>query len=177
LQNLRSNSKAELALNPKVAVAEWEHFNDLRVPLTRYDEQTKQEVRITLYDYFKNEDYHLNHALIILGGDETTGFGKSQFAMRFVQSVAAAKSKVMGEVVTPIFARTFDILREAKAQLALGAPVLFDEVRFSDVVQIQFLSNLGFFSVIVYFMLALLFLVICFLCWFRLVSFGILRCW
>ena len=177
LQALRSGKRFEVALSSSVAVAGWEHLQNLHQPCTRLDEQTGDEVSITLYDYIKHEDYHLNHALIILGGDETTGFGKSQFAMRFVQSVAAAKSKVMGEVVTPIFARTFDILREAKAQLAMGAPVLFDEVRFSDVVQIQFLSNLGFFSVIVYFMLALLFLVICFLCWFRLVSFGILRCW
>jgi len=143
LQHLRSASKAEVALNPKVAVAEWEYFNDLRIPLTRYDEVSKQEVSITLYDYIKNEQYHLNHSLIILGGQNTTGYGKSQLAMRFVLSVAAGMSKASGAPITPIFARTFDILREAKSQMAVASPILFDEVRFSDVVQVQYLSEDG----------------------------------
>jgi hypothetical protein len=61
--------------------------------------------------------------------------------MRFVHSVAMGLSMVKGETITPIFVKTLDILREAKPQLSVGSPILFDEVRFSDVVQVQYLSE------------------------------------
>jgi hypothetical protein len=105
------------------------------------DEVSGEVISIKLIDYVRRSDLHLNQSLIILGGDHTTGWGKSQFAMRFVHSVAMGLSTVKGETITPIFVKTLDILREAKAQLSVGSPILFDEVRFSDVVQVQYLSE------------------------------------
>ena len=130
-----------LSLGSNVAVAEWHHFETLDHECTRLDEVSGDVISIRLIDYVKRSELHLNHSLIILGGDHTTGWGKSQFAMRFVHSVAMAKSRSTGEDITPIFAKTLDILREAKAQLSVGSPILFDEVRFSDVIQVQYLSE------------------------------------
>ena len=105
------------------------------------DECSGEVISITLMDYVRNSDYHLNHSLIVLGGDRTTGWGKTQFAMRFITSVAMGMSKARGETISPLFVKTLDILREAKSEMAAGSPILFDEVRFADVVQVQYLSE------------------------------------
>ena len=145
LQQLRRQSSASdplLAWFQRLRVAEWIHFQYLdHQACKRFDEDTGVDVEVSLLQYIKDPSLHLAHALGVFGADHTTGWGKSQICNRFVLSVAACKSDIAGVKIPPIVTNTLDGARRHRAALAQGAPIHFQDCRFSDTVQVQYVST------------------------------------
>jgi hypothetical protein len=128
-------------------VALWSHFVGLDSQYcTRFCEQTGQTLQITLKDYFLNPEFHLTHSLVLAGANDTTGYGKTQLLLRFVSSVAATLSDQASaegstsRLIAPIVSQTLD-LRDHSTALVCRSPILFDDIRLTDGVQVQYLSE------------------------------------
>jgi hypothetical protein len=57
---------------------------------TRVDEWTGQKVSITWKEFMSNPEYFENHCAVILGSNETSGFGKSALAVRSALNMGKA---------------------------------------------------------------------------------------
>lgn len=139
----RTGSQTSLTTEfSRLKVAEWVHFQYLdHQKCTRLDENSGEELSISLLAYIKDPAYHLAHAIGIFGDNATTGWGKSQVANRFIKSVADTRSDITHEDVIPIVVSNFDGLRRKREQLAKGSPVHFEDSKFSDTTQVQYCSE------------------------------------
>lgn len=141
VSNIRALRKSSMIQHDMPVTCEWKHFQNLDQLCYRFNETLGQTVSVTLLQYLQDSELHLHHALVILGSNATSGWGKSQLCFTFVSKVAAGLSLFRGEVVRPIMTRTLDELRSYTAQMEQGAPIVFDDTKFSDSAQIQYMSD------------------------------------
>jgi hypothetical protein len=121
-----------------IRVAEWPHFHNLDQPCTRHDERTGLDITISLYEYLTDSAIFRAQALVILG---ETGFGKSQLANRWVTDVAEEMSAERGTKIFPLIVSSLDGIRKRAGLMRMGPPTHMEEMRLSDTVQVQYLSE------------------------------------
>ena len=112
-------------------------------PVCRLNEITGNVDSFTLQEYVENPKYFLAFGLLIIGADETTGFGKSLAALvialhwlqRFVSSGLVSKEKAC-----VVQHNTIDGMRDSQDHMCSYVPVVLDEFMPSDAEQNQYCS-------------------------------------
>ena len=96
VQKMRAMSSSGLVFNayrPPFPIVPLNHIINIDQQGTKLVEQTRTTEHHTLWDLLSNCTILSRYAALILGADSTTGFGKTQFALR----LACEWSKAMAE--------------------------------------------------------------------------------
>ena len=116
---------------------------NLDQPVRRLNEITGEVDSFSLQEYVANPKYFLAYGLLIIGADDTTGFGKSLAAIvialhwlqRFVTAGLVSKEKAC-----VVQHNTIDGMRDSQEHMCSYVPVVLDEFMPADVEQNQYCS-------------------------------------
>ena len=125
-----------------VITAKWSHFRNLQQLGVRYDEVAKEDVFVSIHDYFKRPELWLQYACVLVSTSELTGIGKSSLARLAMKAMSMAKHKMAGKPPgDAVFgeAKTIDILKNLDMSGIQG--VVIDDLKLCDLTQAQHLSE------------------------------------
>ena len=118
-------------------------LTNLDQPVRRLNEITGEVDSFSLQEYVANPKYFLAYGLLIIGADDTTGFGKSLAAIvialhwlqRFVTAGLVSKEKAC-----VVLHNTIDGMRDSQEHMCSYVPVVLDEFMPADAEQNQYCS-------------------------------------
>ncbi len=99
-------------------------------------------MRYSLKEILENVSILSTHGLLLLGADDTTGFGKSSFAKRLATEWSVAKTLELGRHANTAkvhWSNTLDDLRELA--IAPGAAIVMDELQVACADSVQYIGE------------------------------------
>jgi hypothetical protein len=99
---------------------------------TRIDEWTGQQVQVTWTEFMSNPEYFENHCAVILGSNETSGFGKSALAVRSALNMGKAMAMQRGLPASEGRCITRNSLEACRSLHDLRWPLVIDEFSPTD---------------------------------------------
>ena len=112
--------------------------------VTRLNEVTGEAESFTLMHYIKTPALFLSYALLIIGPDGTTGFGKSLaalvIAMYWLRCFLSAR-KLPADAAYALLQNTLDAMRDSQPLQRPYIPVILDEFKPADKEQNQYCSQ------------------------------------
>jgi hypothetical protein len=147
LRYLKSNRGSDLFLNafeehPEVVPLEDLINVDLENGERMSDSHLDRRIKYTMRQLFEQPELLLQYGLVILGSNNTSGFGKSSFAKRLALEFCKAyaiKHNLPHSQANVVFASTLDVLKDVKWQL--GMIVILDELHPHDREQLVHVSE------------------------------------
>jgi hypothetical protein len=106
------------------------------------DSDHDRKIKYTMRQLFEQPELLLQYGIVILGSNNTSGFGKSSFAKRLALEFCKAyaiKHKIPHRQANVVFASTLDVLKDVKWQL--GMIVILDELHPYDREQLVHVSE------------------------------------
>ena len=112
----------------------------------RHDELTGETLKLSLWAYIMDPNEHETHACVVMGGNNTTGWGKSAVVEKMCSTLAtvyAARQSQPLEDAYFIRASSLEGVKQVQDKVQPGVPLMLDEFEPSDTDQIQYLSANG----------------------------------
>ena len=121
------------AFEPPFPIVDLNDLINLNQGGTRLMEVSREEVKYRLRDMFTNAEFLNNYAVLFLGSDRTTGYGKTQLALALACHYANARCEALGQpkdTAKVVLSSTTDVVNEI--EFTKGTVWILDEFKPAD---------------------------------------------
>jgi len=145
VKEMRSRGSQGLVFNaydPPFPVVPLEFLTGLQQRGTRLQEVTRKTEHLTLFDLLADAGRLEKHGALILGANSTTGFGKTQYALRVACEWSKAMAQARGlsrDSARVAFMNSLDAARDV--EFAPGMALVLDEFSPSDSESLVYISE------------------------------------
>ena len=121
------------AFEPPFPIVELNALINLNQEGSRMEEVSRAQVQYRLRDMFTNAEFLNNYAVLFLGSDRTTGYGKTQLALALACHYAKARCEALGQpkdTAKVLLSNTIDVVKDF--EFTQGTVWILDEFKPAD---------------------------------------------